>query len=213
MTLQVCMRSTNPSEKSGLKKLLLLAFLLCAFSLAVVGMAAWFFIKKVEPAFDPMVRLKSALETLTHQEVTQSGHSLELRTDQIRELSVIEREMQSMTKYEGTFFKSKKMIILKGTFKVKAGFNLNEASTFSLVDGEISGDPPPAQILSVELLDYEVYHSQDGLINKLQAEDQEKATEHLLSQARKDAEASDLKEKAEAQFKQRLSDLMHSPAL
>ena len=200
---------TNQSSK----RILVISMLFLLLSLVVVGLATWFFLTKVKPAYDPVVKLKHALETITKQEVRQEGHSLELRTDRIQELAVIEREMRSIIKYETTFLGSKKTIILKGKFTAKAGFDLSQAGKFSLIEGQIIGSPPPARILSVELKDYEIYHSQDGTFNKLQPADQEAATRQLLAQARKDAEESDLRDQAELQFRQRIDDLMESPAL
>ena len=72
----------------------------------------------------------------------------------------------------------------------------------------MAGTPPEAKILGVELLDYEIYHTQDSAFNKLTPADQEAATNQLLSQARKDAEQSDLKEQAKLRFHERLDDLM-----
>ncbi len=180
-------------------------------ALIVAGITAWFFFSKVLPASDPVVRLKAALEKITQQQVIQEGHTLEIRTKDIQELSVMERDLQSIIKYETVFLGSKKTIILKGKFKAKAGFDLTKASEFSIVNGKINGALPAAEILSVELMDYEIYHSQDGMLNRLQSPDQEAATKQLLLQARKDAECSDLKQRAESQFKQRLNDLMGEP--
>lgn len=204
-------KTSDISHPVSSRKFLGFSLSILLIALAVAGITAWLFFTKVLPATDPVIKLKTALEKITQQQVTQEGHTLEIRTQDIQELSVVEREMQSIIKYETTFLGSKKTIILKGKFKAKAGFDLTKAGKFSIVNGKVSGEPPAAEILSVELLDYEVYHSQDGTLNKLQPPDQEAATKQLFYQARKDAEGSNLKQRAESQFKQRLDDLMGSP--
>ena len=204
---------TPANSSKPAKNFFALSLIFLLVSLIVVGLSAWFFISYVKPTTDPLVKLKHALETITQNEIKTDGHTLEIQTNSIQELATIEREMQSIIKYEGSFLGQKKLLILKGNFKAKAGFDLNNASEFSIINGEVSGTPPKAEILSVELLDYEIYHSQDAAFNKLTPKDQEAATHQLLNQARLDALNSDLRLQAELQFQQRLDDLMDSPSL
>ena len=76
----------------------------------------------------------------------------------------------------------------------------------------MKADFPPATITSVELKNYEVFFSDNGLINKITPEHQELATRQMLAQARLDAEQSDLKVEAETQLQTRLKDLLGSEA-
>ncbi len=200
--------NSNPQPQKQSRGGLGISLFLLFISLAVVGAAAWFFVTKVQPALDPMSKLKGALETITQNQITQEGSSLEIQTNNIQELAVIERDSQSIIKYETLFLGSKKTLILKGNFKIKAGFDLTKASQFSIINGKVSGHPPKAEILSVEMIDYEIFHSQDGAFNKLTPQDQESATNALLEQARQDAQNSNLRQQAELQFQQRLDDLM-----
>ena len=201
---------TQKPQPSPSGKIFVFSLLLLVIAVAVVGAAAWFFITKVQPATDPLNRLRSALSEITQQKITQSGHTLEISTQEVQELAIIEREQASIIKYETTFLGAKKTLILRGDFRVKTGFNLTKATTFSIIEGEVSGDLPEAEILSVEMLGFEIYHSQDRAFNKLTSQDQEIATNQLLKQARKDAEESSLRSQAEDAFKQRLDDLMQA---
>lgn len=195
----------NPSQKRP-------PFLALFFALLLVGLGAGgYFYLKNQPQLDSMLRLSQALQRITNTTPTIEGHSLQLKTQDISELSVVERDLKSIIKYETQFFGVKKIIILTGKFKVKAGFNLEEATEFSMMNGKVEGSLPEAEILSVELLNYEVFHSQDAAFNKLTPKDQERATQLLLEQARKDAEQSDLTQLADSQFQQRLEDLMFQP--
>ena len=74
--------------------------------------------------------------------------------------------------------------------------------------GEVRADFPPAKITSVELKNYDVFFSDNGLINKITPEHTGLATQQMLAQARLDAEKSDIKEEAEAQLQTRLKDLL-----
>ena len=201
---------TMKQSKDGILKV---AIALLLVSLTVVGAATWVYFAKIKPATDPLVRLKSAIETVTQRKIEQSGHTLELRTEDIMELATVEREMQSIIKYEASFLGVKKTLILKGKFKAKAGFDLSKSKGFSFQNGEVKGLPERAEVLSVELEDYEIFYSHDRTLNKLTPEDQEKATNQLLKQARKDAEESDLTDTAQKQFEQRIEDLMSVPTL
>ncbi len=205
--------SNSGSEKKSGKRFLGIALLFFAISLLLVGVVAWYFLTYAQPLADPVNRLKSALETITKNEIKQEGLTLEIQTNSIQELATVEREMQSIIKYQGSFLGQKKLLILKGNFRAKAGFDLTEATEFSIENGKVSGTPPQAKILSVELLDFEIYHSQDSTFNKLKPADQEAATQQLLEQARKDAVQSDLRMQAELRFRERLDDLMHAPKL
>lgn len=177
----------------------------------VILSGSLFYATVIKDRVDPLLRLKGVLENITQQEVIQNGHSLELRTSEIQELSTIERDMQSIIKYEATFLGTKKTLILRGNFKAKAGFDLKKAAQFSIEDGRVTGQLPKAEILSVEMMDFEIYHAQDGALNKLNEKDRQAATNQLLEQARKDAFESDLTERATKNFQQRLDDLMKMP--
>jgi len=205
-------KDSSPKTSSASKRILQIAIALLLVSLTVVGLATWAFFTKIKPATEPLARLKSAIETVTQKSIKQSGHTLELRTDDIMELGTVEREMQSIIKYEASLLGIKKTLILKGEFKAKAGFDLSKSKEFSMQGGEVKGLPENAEILSVEMEDFEIFFSNDTLY-KLTPADQEKATKQLLEQARKDAQESDLREVAERQFEQRIEDLMSIPTL
>ncbi len=204
--------SELPRESTG-KGFFRLSLAFFVVSLMMIGVVTWFFMNQITPMLDPVQRLKGALETITKNEVKQSGHSLEIQTNAIEELATVEREMHSIIKYEGTFLGQKKMLILKGTFRATAGFDLTKAPSFSIIENQVSDSPMTAEILHVELLDYEIYHSQDSAFNKLTPEDQEIATNQLLEQARQDAIESDLRTEAQLKFHERLDDFMRAPRL
>ena len=204
------MKQTHSEQKAG-KRFLGIALAFFVLSLFLVGLVGWYFISYLKPLSDPVNQLKNALEAITSNEIKQDGHTLEIQTNTIKELATVEREMQSIIKYEGSFLGQKKLLILKGNFRATAGFDLTETNRLSIENGEISGLDQKAEVLGVELLDFEIYHSQDSAFNKLKPEDQEAATKQLLEQARKDADQSDLREQAELRLKERINDLLLVP--
>jgi len=152
----------------------------------------------------------AALQKITGEQVTIASNTITLQKSNITELNVVQRKTQTMTKMETTMFGSKATLILRGEFVVKAGYDLSQPFSVTVNDttGEVKANFPPAKITSVELKNYEVYFSDNGLINKITPEHQEMATKQMLAQARLDAEKSDIKEEADQQLQTRLKDLL-----
>jgi hypothetical protein len=180
------------------------------------GAVAWLLL--VRPAEKAAGGLRDtvaeALETITGERFTVASNTITLQKAAIAEFNVIQRKAQTMIKMETTVFGSKATLILRGDFIVKAGYQLSQPLTVTVDDatGEVKADFPPATITSVELKNYEVFFSDNGLINKITPEHQELATRQMLAQARLDAEQSDIKVEAETQLQTRLKDLLGSEA-
>jgi hypothetical protein len=173
----------------------------------VAGAAVfYFFISKATSS--PLARLADGLGSIMDQKVTVSGQSVVLEKAETRELAVVQRRTQTVVRYQSKWLKSDKLLIVKGDFLVKAGFDLTGSEGFEMRGNEVVGRWPDAKVLSVELLDYEIYFSQSGMVNKLTGEDYEAAVNVLKQQARYDAEEkSDIKDEAERVIQQRLEDL------
>jgi hypothetical protein len=191
-------------------------FLGLAAVIAASAFAVW--LLAIRPAEKAVGGLRDAVadafRNITGQKVTVHANTVTIEKSNIAELSLVQRKTQTVIKFESDFIGSRKTLILRGDFIVKAGFDLSQPFTASVDEatGEVKADLPPAKITSVELKDYEVFFSDDGLINKLRAEDQELATRTMITQARIDAERSDIKQEAEEQLKQRLRDLLKGDA-
>ncbi len=198
---------TLPAPTPGRKGSRILAFFIGLTILIVGGFAAfYYFIGK--PAMSPLDRLSEALRNVTENEVTVSGNSVTLARAEMRELAVVERKVQSMVKYETKWMGSDKMIIVKGDFLVKAGFDLTEFDGFELEGDQVVGTWPAAKVLSVEQLNYEIFFSKNGVVNKLNDTDRELVSNLLQKQARADAiEHSDILKDAERVIRTRLDDL------
>ncbi len=174
--------------------------------------AAWLLM--VKPAQNLASSLKNAaanaLAAITGQQVSISSNTVTLAKTNITELNVVQRRTQTVTKMETTYFGSKATLILRGDFVVKAGFDLTKPFSIEVDEatGEVRANFPPAKVTSVELKDYEVFFSDNGVLNRITPELQQTATQQMIAQARLDAEKSDIRREAEAQLNQRLRDLL-----
>ncbi len=183
--------------------------------LIAVGTAAFWFIA-IRPVASVGDKVADALAKITGGQVTVSGGSAVLQDKEVSELAVVNRRVQSVVKYESDILGSSDVLIVKGEFDVKAGYKLDDPRhpaqlSFDPITGAVSADFPPARVLSVEMRDYEVLFAKQGFWNKLTPEDQQHVTRLLILQARKDADASDLREEAEMRLLTRLDDLLSSP--
>ena len=105
---------------------------------------------------------------------------------------------------------TEKKLTAEATFRLKAGFDLHEPFAVS-IDPQthaIRASMPHAKILSVEQVGDVRLHSDDSVLNRMSDEDHETIEKNLLAAARNAAETSRLKEDAEAQVTQRLTDLL-----
>ena len=180
------------------------------------GGVAWMLL--IRPAQMAVGTLKStvagALQAITGQQVSIRSNTVVVEKSNIAELNVVQRKTQSVLKFESSVLGSSNTLILKGDFVVKAGFDLTKPFKIDVDEatGEVRADFPPARITSVELKNYEVFFSNNGLFNRVTPEHQEMATQQMIQQARLEAERSDMKAEAEAQLQQRLKDLLGGQA-
>lgn len=157
-------------------------------------------------------RFAGALSSVFGTDVKISGSTVMLEKSEIGELALVQRKTQAITKYQTSWWGSENMLIVRGDFIVKAGFDLSEGGHWGLLDGKVEGPIPKAKVLSVEPYGpLEVYYSENGIINHLSPEDQAAAFNLLIHQARRDARRSGLAEEAEEILLRRINDRMGGP--
>ncbi|MGB0992942.1 MAG: DUF4230 domain-containing protein [Akkermansiaceae bacterium] len=186
------------------------AFFVGVSLLMVAAFACFhFFVTKTSTA--PVERFAEALSSILGSEVTVSGSTAVLEKSEIGELALVQRKTQAITKYETKWMGSTKVLIVRGDFLVKAGFDLSEGGQWGLLEGKVNGPIPMGKVLSVEPIgEMEIYHSKDGTINKLSTSDAASAFNYLKNQARRDAERSDIAEEAEKVLLRRINDRMNA---
>lgn len=185
------------------------AFFVGLSLLVGVGAVAFYFVT-TRSAGSLSDRVAAALARVTSARVSVEANTVTVNSEDIAELAIVSRRIQTIVKYESEFLGSDSILILRGEFDVKAGFDLTEPFEVAVdsTTGKVVGEFPSARILAVELRDYDVFHAKEGLWNRLTPETQEGVTRQLLDQARRDAERSDIVREAEAKLATRLQDLL-----
>jgi hypothetical protein len=174
----------------------------------LVGVGCFYFMVS-RAASAPVDKLAQALSTVFGTDVMVSGSTAVLEKSEIGELALVQRKTQAIVKYETTWMGSDKLLIVRGDFLVKAGFDLSEGGNWDILDGKINGKMPEGKVLSVEAIgDFEIYHSDNGTINRLKPQDHANAYNYLKNQARRDAERSDIGKEAERVLLRRINDRM-----
>ena len=105
---------------------------------------------------------------------------------------------------------TEKKLTAEATFRLKAGFDLHEPFDVS-IDPQthaVRATMPHAKILSVEQVGAPVLHSDDAMLNRITDADHEAIEKNLIDAAHNAAEGSGLKEQAEEQVTQRLTELL-----
>lgn len=130
----------------------------------------------------------------------------------ILELATIQREQVEKYRFEHSFLGSKKVFELEARVRVKAGFDLkkNYAIDFDTVNRRVTAQFAPAQILSVEVLNYKIVADQDGWWNKITPEERQEALNSLRRQAWKNALQTGILKEAENEMAKQLNDVMKS---
>ena len=203
---------SSPAGPSVVRKSRLPGAILAFFGgltvLVVVGFGC-FYLLVDKVAEGPVEMLADALSSVLGTEVVVSGSTAVLEKSEIGELALVQRKAQAITKVQTTWMGSEKVLIVRGDFLVKAGFDLSEGAQWGIIEGRINGPLPEGKVLSVEPVgDFEIYYAESGTINRLNAQDHANAFNHLKNQARRDAQRSDIGEEAEAVLLRRLSDRM-----
>ncbi len=141
--------------------------------------------------------------------ITIKADSVVLEKTAVAELAVCQRKTQVVMKYETQWMNSTKVLVVRGDFIAKAGFDLSQEFRFTVTqpEREVMVELPRPKILSVAFQNYEVLFSSDGVINKIQPQDQERVINEMLAKARSDAEKSDITDEATQQVEQRVRDL------
>jgi len=126
------------------------------------------------------------------------------QTTSVLELAVVSRETQVEREMEHEWLGSKKRIKLRGVYHVKAGFDLTQPFSVRVDDRTISTTLPPPRILSVDQQDIEVLAFENGIWNRIRAEDLEGEIRSLPILARQKAGETGIQQEALTLFEKRL---------
>lgn len=127
----------------------------------------------------------------------------------IAEFAVIEKEILQTITIEITWMFSKKIVLARGKFSVKAGFDLKKPFFIrqNSRTGDITAQLPDPEILSITLVDGVTLWSEDGIINRVNDKDRQRAINLLIQEVRRKAEQSGILEAAKRQSVERFKEL------
>jgi hypothetical protein len=128
------------------------------------------------------------------------------QTASVLELALVSRPTQVERETQHDWLGSSKKIRLRGTYEVKAGFDLTKPFTVNVVDKRIIVEVPPPRILSIEQQDTEILAMENGLWNKVKAQDLEGELRSLPVLARQRATETGLQKEALESFKKQLQE-------
>jgi len=187
--------------------------------LAIIG-GAWFLaVRPIERAlsgtkssFERGLQQVLAAVTNTNTRIVE-GRAEVVETAEISELSLLEmrmsatRTIEKAESFSGLPLGTKKLIV-RGHYTVKGGYRLKDGVSLRMEKGKPVARFPKPEILSVELLDFDVLSEDSGWLNKVQPADRAQILRELRNQMREEAEKSGLLETVDSTLRTRLRDLL-----
>jgi hypothetical protein len=132
----------------------------------------------------------------------------------VLELVTVQKQALVRTRWTHTWLHSTKNLELEATFTARAGFDLRDPIRINIDPRTrfISADLPPPRLLSLGMGDVRVLQDEDGLWNKLTAQDREQAFRVLEEKARKIFTESNLLAEARLEAEKRVRELIDKTA-
>lgn len=158
--------------------------------------------------------LEQVLGAVTQRETrVVEGRAEVTGSSEITELSLLEMKMNATRTIEKSENLSvlplgTKKLVVRGTFRVKGGYRLDEGVSLRVERGTVIARFPAPEVLSVELLDFDVLTEESGWLNKVQPEDRAQILRELHDQMRREAMDSGLLDVVDATLRTRLRDLL-----
>ena len=132
------------------------------------------------------------------------------QTAPVSELIVLARTIEVEHEFLHTWVGSSKRVKLHGNFIAKAGFDLQKGLSIDVGPEQITVQLPHAQILGVEQQQLDVLAFENGLWNRISAQDLQSELSVLPQLAWKKAAESDLPSEAEQTLQRQLEDRIHT---
>jgi hypothetical protein len=186
---------------------------------AIIG-GAWFLaLRPIERAFSSTRAsvergLKEVLGAITNTDTrVVEGRAEVVETAEIAELSLLEmrmsatRTIEKAESFSGLPLGTKKLIV-RGHYTVKGGYRLKDGVSLRMENGKPVARFPKPEVLSVELIDFDVLSEDSGWLNKIQPADRAQILRELRNQMREEAEHSGLLDTVESSLRTRLRDLL-----
>ncbi len=138
--------------------------------------------------------------------VTVNDRVIFEQTASVLELAVVSRPTQVEREAEHEWLGSKKRIKLRGTYQVRAGFDLTKPFTVHVEGKKLLVEVPPPRILSIDQVDAEVLALDSGLWNKIRPDDLAAELRTLPLLARQKATETGLQQEALESLRKQLEE-------
>lgn len=128
------------------------------------------------------------------------------------ELVTVERQSLVRHYFEESWLHSRKTFEVEAPFTVRAGFQLRETFTVNIPRGgrTLEVRLPRAKILSLEMGEIRILRDEDGLWNKLTAQDREKTIRMLAKTAKAEFLRTDILDAATKEAERRVREIAQS---
>jgi Protein of unknown function (DUF4230) len=127
----------------------------------------------------------------------------------VSELVVLSRRIEVEHEFLHTWVGSSKRVKLHGTFLVKAGFDLRQNLSIDIRPDQITVQLPHARILGVEQEQVDVLAFENGLWNRISAQDVQSELSILPRLAREKAAENDFPAEAERTLQRQIQERIH----
>ena len=174
----------------------------------VAGVGAWIFYRIETWPERTATRVSKAFAELGHLQpkITIRDRVFFEQTKSVLELAVVSRETQVEREFEHEWLGSTKRMRLRGTYQIRAGFDLTQPFSVKVDGRGIQTILPPPRILSVDSKDIEVTVFENGLWNKISPAELENELRALPLLARQKAGEAGLQKEAFDAFAARVRD-------
>ena len=184
--------------------------------LVAVVLLAWLGLRTFERGVGGTVTgLEKVLGAITNSDTRiVEGRAEIIEKSEITELALVEMKMSATRSFENEtyvlkyFSGGKKRLIVRGEYRVTAGYKLDPGVSLRMGGNVPVARFPEAQILSVELIDYQPLSEESGWWNGITPEDRAQVLRELRQQMKIEAQKSGVLDIVESTLRTRLKDLL-----
>jgi hypothetical protein len=185
-------------------------------SLGCAALAAWLLTARISEETRALAReVAGRFETTFNfrPEVRVDGVVVVEGYSPILQIVTAETKVLARHRWSHTYLYSTKTLEIEAPFTAKAGFDMENPIRLRIEGNSrvVGADLPPPSVLSFEMGELNILRDEDGLWNKLTAEDRESAIRELRAKARADLEASAFLARARNETEERVRALLRQP--
>lgn len=145
--------------------------------------------------------------------VTVGNKTIVEQETEVARFVVLERTVSQRHRFTHSWLQSTKTFEVEGTFVVRAGIDFSRPFEIRIDEtgSDLHVQLPEAEIFGAELQDVDILRDENGLWNKLTAEDRERALRELRTRVLEEAEETGLATRAREVAEENLRKLLETP--